>query len=139
MNESTKLWIALVFGLAAAIVVVWTAPKQVHQPKGIILPAEKIKPAISPDQVSFFQVAPFDYQSMGLIRISRYMGNKPSVAAEKEMLTEAKKLAAQVGANGVVVKQFFHTQPGTSPEGLNSYYFMGEAIYVKGGNGIYEL
>ena len=122
--------IALVIAIAAVIVLLIFVPRQHYHPVGIVLPAQTVRAATSPDDVSVYQKMPLMADKLGYISIEMHA----SSAARRQqdqlaMINKAKALAATVGANAVV----FNIGYGASPEGqaLSYYYLMGYAIYTS--------
>ncbi len=99
-------------GLAVLIIVgliFWPlAPKPNPDVSGIYLPNATEKAPISPDQVQVLQVMPPKAEIMGIINTKLYYNSLAESAQNEDItasLNYAKSLAAQAGANGIVIKE----------------------------------
>jgi len=130
-NPQQRLWVSVGIGLLAVIILLFTVPSHPLVPKGIILPAKKTLSPTAPADVLFYQGTPGDNQKLGYISIELHVhkGQSPK-QAESAVLDKAKALAASVGANGVVVNQFFRTRAMSTPSALALYIFNGEAVHT---------
>lgn len=128
MKTKGRLWISVVLGLLAIIILLLFVPRQVYRAAGVLLPAKQTQtqPAISPSAVVRMENSPVTSSLLGYINIERKYPAKGQLAQE-QIWALAQKLAAQVGANAVVIKLF---QVGGLTKGYYIYVFRGEAIYV---------
>ncbi|MCX7121497.1 MAG: hypothetical protein NTZ67_06980 [Gammaproteobacteria bacterium] len=114
-----------VAGLLAVLCLVAFAPKQIFMPKGIVLPAEHVRPSISADEVTILHQAPDGhFQSLGQVHVE--LGFETLGTQTRDALFQkVKTLAASVGANAVVVNLL------VPDDGLRHVLtFMGTAIYI---------
>ncbi|MCX7125858.1 MAG: hypothetical protein NTU49_09015 [Gammaproteobacteria bacterium] len=111
-------------GLLAVVCLVAMAPQYQFSPKGILLPAEHVRPASSPDDVQIYQQAPAgNYQTLGQVH-AELSFHTLSTQTRDEILQKAKTLAASVGANGVIVNYM------VPDDGVrHMVMFVGTAIY----------
>lgn len=124
--------IALIVGLVVLVILYLVVPGQPITPRGILLPIEKSRPAISPDQVTFYNESTLGshYQKMGYINVQFHAVN-PTSESELVLVNYVKQLAAQQGANGVMISLFGHTLPNEVANAQASYVFRGTAVYVN--------
>ena|SRR3990167_5378912 len=117
--------------VAALIVAViyFTVPSVPDTPKGIFLPANTGKPALSPDDVHLFLPGsvPMAYETVGYIHAQLH-ASQVTGQNQNMLLQYVQQLAAQSGANGIAVILFGHTLP-TVPSAQAVYAFQGKAIY----------
>lgn len=87
-----------------------------------------VKPPVSIDQVRLYVTPPANYQVIGLVEASGQ-----GVFTEKQdyslAVTELKRQAAKVGANGVIITQSY--QRNTDGKGASERRIAGQAIFVK--------
>lgn len=131
INEKSRVWIAVLAGLVASLLLIWATPSHPYKPRGVLLPAKVVRPASSVDQIQFYPVAnaPSSYQTLGTIHIQLHYPESTQIA-EKEILSYARQLAAKVGANGVIINRFVHSGKKSA---LSIYFFVGTAIYHDSG------
>lgn len=122
---SIRVLICTVAGLLAVALLIVFVPQQPLLPKGMVLPAQKTRAAISPDQVTIYSQAPAgDFTRLGDISIEQGFTvlNEQTKAL---LMQKVKELAAQIGANGVIVTMLMPN------DGLRQMLvFRGAAIYV---------
>lgn len=122
---SIRTIICTLVGLLALSVLLISAPKDVASPRGMVLPAKVVRPAISADQVHIYHQAPsVAFTRLGDVRVE-YKFSALDSASQDVVLQKAKNLAASIGANGIVVNLFvpaYMVGPVLT--------FMGTAIYV---------
>ncbi len=124
-----RIWLGLIIGLLAVILLIWSAPKHANLPKGTILPAKNTLPATEATHINFYARIPDGARKLGTINIEQH-ALKPSQQDVQEIEALAKKLAATVGANGIAVKAFYFLPPGMVPKQLAIYKFTGTAFYT---------
>lgn len=134
-------WGSVLLGVIAVAALIWVAPTPEYKAGGILLPAQNVRTSISPQKVSVYldsnalgnisiytpSSAPAVYSVLGHISIEQHsvlVTNETEIA----ILEKAKQLAASVGANGVLVKVFYHPPEGVPPDQAK-YLFQAEAIY----------
>lgn len=128
-SERVQLLTCVILGLAAGLGVIYAAPSVSFQAKGIVLPAKKVRPATQADSIQMLSTLPVGAVRLGTIRISRHAKTQTK-QAEEEIVNNAKALAAKVGANAIVVKQFYRSRPSGLTAALAAYGFTGIAVYV---------
>ena len=122
--------IAVLSALAVVVVIYLLVPSYSAEPMGILLPATSPKTPISVDQVSFYGTltAPYNYQNLGSINM-QYYSRELTSKGETRLKQCVMKMAAQVGANGIIVTLFGHTMlDSTIRSIMSSYIFRGVAI-----------
>lgn len=112
-------------GVLAVLCLLALAPKQTHEPRGIILPAKTVRAPTLADQVVVYQQIPAGHvEELGRIRIE-FAYHTLTSETHDAVMNKVKALAASVGANGVVVNLFVPS------DGLRRILvFMGDAVYV---------
>jgi hypothetical protein len=123
-----------VIGLLALALAIWSLPPLQIEPRGIFLPAGKTLQPISEQNVRFLDVPPLQFKSVGNIQITRHFSANSSddlKTAEEQILEKARQLAAQAGANGVVVRFFAHSDADMRPTALAIYRLSGQAISIE--------
>lgn len=133
-TDKKRVWVSSIIGIIVILILFWLIPSQTLQAKGILLPSKETRQPISEKDVIFYSNPPETYQNLGSIRVVRHYPAEQPKVAEKQMLDFAKKLAAQAGANGVVVKLFAHSVPGTVPAPQAIYSLQGIAIFSNDNN-----
>lgn len=129
-NYIARTLISGIIALLAIIVVGLTMPKISFEATGIALPSQLTLPATSPENVSIYSDEPLgNYQTLGLIRIARHYTPDDELLAQTEIKDKAKSLAADLGANAVIVRYFAHSMPGRAPADMAMYSFWGFAVY----------
>lgn len=119
-KSSLHLIISLFCGLAVALLIVFAAPSQTFEAKGLFLPASNFTRTAYKGEVELLSGLPEGVEVLGTIRIQRHdTGDKDAITLECENL--AKKLAAAHGANAVVISQWGHT---ANEDTLFSSYIM---------------
>lgn len=130
--ESTKRSIvAVVLALIVVIAVYLSIPPLKLAPQGIFLPTAPLTAPTSLDQVNFYNPVrlPFIYKQLGYINVE-YSSKETSPEGEAQIQKYLKQMAAQNGANGIIVTLFGHTILGGVKRELASYIFRGIAIYT---------
>ena len=99
-------------------------PRDHFAAKGILLPAQHVRPAISPNDVVIAEKAlPNNFQELGHIRVELAFKTM-NAKTRDELLQKVKSLAASVGANTVVVNMMV-------PGGITHMVtFIGTAVYI---------
>lgn len=110
--------------ILSTIVVLLLSPKIVYEPRGIISPLVEVTAPSPVDEVVAYRFSPMGARPVGFFSVEFFAG-EDQIKAQEDMVEYAKKLAAQVGANGVVVEQF--------SSGGDMWYLTGKAITVKKG------
>lgn len=105
MSQQQRVWISSIIGLIAVVLVVVLSPSPNYQARGILLPSKEVRTPISPSAVVQLPNRPFNGKVMGHINIERHYPASAQTA-HKEIAELAKRLSAQVGANGFVVSLF---------------------------------
>lgn len=121
--------IAMLIALMVVAVICLSMPSRLPpKPMGILLPTALPRNPISIDQVSFYDIlsAPRSYQNLGSINV-QYHAKRLTLEGEQCLKKYIMQMAAQIGANGVIVTLFGHTVPEGSV--MSSYFFQGIAIY----------
>jgi len=126
---SHRIWLPVVFAVAAVALLVVSAPKPSFKPHGIVLPSKLKRAATSPDQVVIYTLPPGNYQVLGTIRIEQ-LYRKSNAQVKKQLFSYAKALAAHVGANGLLIQKIFPAQLSSEAEGQVIYNVRAQAIYL---------
>lgn len=125
MTQSQR---TLFSGCIAALVtalVFWWAPSPNYGAVGVLLPAKTAHQPVPASTVIQQQWAPVNAQLVGQINIEqRY--SKGNYAEQKEIALAAREMAAQAGANVIVIKQF---GVETVTSGHQIYVFRATAYY----------
>jgi hypothetical protein len=117
--------ICTVAGLLAVFAVIAFAPAPLFLPKGIALPAEKVLPAISAEQVTIYQQAPSGHALfLGTVRAEMSFQTLDA-SVKTRLFQKVKTLAASLGANGVVIDMLV---PNDGVRHMLT--FIGTAIYT---------
>lgn len=108
--------------ILSTLVVLLLSPKIVYEPRGIISPLVEVTTPSAIDEVVAYRFPPIGARPVGFFSVEFFAGDD-QIKAQEKMVEYAKKLATQVGANGVVVEQF--------SSGGDMWYLIGKAIKVK--------
>ena len=125
MNKLLQNFLYLIIIAAVSVAVIYTSPKQVNLPHGILLPASAtsyLSIAPSKIQVYNFSTLPAHYQHIGLINTSIHYTDTTHKALQKDyqqLVNYAKSLAAKHGANGIVLGQAMPSGPPTYTLDIN--------------------
>ena len=122
-----RSFVATIIGILAVLCLLAFVPKRELLPKGIVLPGKTIRAATLPASVIIYQQAPNgSIENLGIVSIEQ-SAKVDDTAARNRVLQKVRELAAQVGANGVIVN-YFEPHPA---EGMGQIFtFMGVAIYT---------
>lgn len=122
---NTRTLVCTLAGLLAVVCLVAFAPRQVFTPKGIILPSEHVRAAISPDDVSILKQAPEgNFQTLGQVHVELGFDTLSKQTRDQEF-QKVKALAASVGANTVVINLL------VPDDGVRHVLtFIGTALYI---------
>lgn len=117
--------VATVAGCIATAFFIFSTPNYCYVPHGIALPSAA-RSAISADQVTIYEDAPYgNIVRVGEVRAElAYHTLTPET--KKPLFDQVKKLAASMGANGVVVNVLL-----TGGELKNILTFVGTAVYIQ--------
>lgn len=121
MNRSV---ICALAGVLALSIFLLCTPKEVISAKGIVLPAAIVRAPISSDEVRFYNQAPASFKKMGDVRVELQFSHLNS-ETENKLFEKVKSLAADVGANGVIIEMVV---PSDMVGKILT--FVGTAIYV---------
>ena len=130
-EETVKRNIIAVLAASVVIIVIYLlVPSYLAKPMGILLPAALPRASISVDQISFYDklTAPYNYQNLGNINV-QYYSRKLTLEEETYLKKCVMRIAAGVGANGIIITLFGHTVPDAASSIMSSYIFQGIAIY----------
>lgn len=126
---------AVLIGFFVVLVLYLSAPSVIITPRGIALPMQKANIAASTilvpaDQIGLYtkETVPNSYQSLAHINI-QYHAKQESPEKITLLINKARKLAAQVGANAIVVNVLGHVSDKT-PNAQSSYVFRSTAIHT---------
>ena len=111
----------------------WAAPIFVTSTGGIVLPEQKINVSNKSDKaVRLLPFSPNKFKNLGQINIEMHVKsakeNQESIAKKTEEY--AKKLAAELGADAIVVTSYGITSFGEAAADSNFYVFRGTAIHL---------
>lgn len=131
MGPHQRSLISLFAGLIIVLIIYFLVPTMAIAPRGILLPINKLMPAIAPEQVTFYKNASLEvaYQRIGYINV-QYHSVQPTAVDEQVLADYVRQLAASRGANGVIITLFGHTLLDEVPNAQASYVFRGEAVYA---------
>jgi hypothetical protein len=114
INRAAQNIIHLIILIIIAGICYWLSPKATPSVHGIFLPSGTISSPISPAQVSFFKDNyPTSYTTLGEIRTAIHLDSADQTVMQNDAnasLQYAAKLAAEHGANGVVLTALAPTQ-----------------------------
>ena len=99
------------------------------------------RPPISPDQVVILSQPPPQFEDVAIINASGKSLNPAGQAAFDKVVARLKELAAQVGANAVILEGFSDRQTATIGTGVGSTSYSSHSavgVGVGGGFGIYR-
>lgn len=131
LNATKRAYIATMLGLVVAFIVFLFTPKVVYQPRGIYLPSNSSLAPTQPEKVKLFrqESAPLLYKTLGTINIEMH-SLQPTLNTQQMMVRYAQNLAAKEGGKGIIINQFFHSNPGVSL--LATGVLQGEVISTLG-------
>jgi len=136
-NEKAHSFLSTGRGLILAAIIVFIliglTPPQDYRAQSIFLPAKLSRPAVPIEQVSLLPSAPTShYKVLGLVHVMQHfvVSDAQRRVVEQDLINEARRLAAQAGANAVIVKSFGYTLPGLTPAAQAVYAFRGLAIFL---------
>lgn len=101
-------------------------PAFASQPHGIICPIAEALDPIPTDQVAVLTQKPFNALTLATINVEQ-QSNSESEITEQQILTEAKQLSAQIGANGLVITEFGFL-PKNNEANLARYVLRAKAV-----------
>ena len=107
----------------------WLAYAGPFHPIGIALPAIKhTPPPTRASVVKIYNSLPYNATVLGEVHVENHFA-KQNKAQVNQTLAYAKKLAASLGANGLLT-QGVYSEPGSEPASMQKYFLQGKAIYV---------
>lgn len=110
MSTSSQTKISVLAGIAVMLIIYSLAPGLITQPHGVVLPSAHALPATTATDVQILPSMSAQYKHLGFIRVQLNY-TKPSFRqASTQLINYAKKLAATVGANGLVIQYIGHPQ-----------------------------
>jgi hypothetical protein len=122
---NTRAWVCTIVAALALFVLIGFTPKQVFLPKGIVLPAEKVFPAISADSVTIYTQAPdVSMTRLGMVR-AEVEFNTLTPQTKEQLFQKVKTMAASIGANGVVINLLV-----PDDRVRHMLTFIGTAVYI---------
>jgi len=126
VSKQSRVWISTIAGLLAVAIVVWLSPNPDYRAQGVLLPAKQAHSPLSPSSsVARIPNPPALGSFVGNISIERHYSASDQ-KAEQKIWGLAQKLAAEAGANAVVVKSL-QISAVTSFSGI--YLFKAVAYY----------
>ena len=134
-REATKRnVIAVLVAFIVVFVIYLLVPPYHAKPEGILLPTALPQFPIPPEAVIFYSTLTvlYGYQILGHVNVQFY-SKGPSSKEEVCLQEYVRKMAARVGANGVIVTLFGHTMPRVVKDAMSSYVFHGVAIRLGTG------
>lgn len=120
-------------GIAVLVFLLLLLIKPAHpfQPTGIILPISKQTLTPTTADVQIFQFMPFNATPLAYINLEGH-SLTPTQDQENQMMTRAKDMAQQAGANALVVTAFGYEGAGSyNPAPLAKYVLHATAIKVQ--------
>lgn len=116
---------------ASVFVIQMTKPDIHYQAQGIVLPLTQEKPLrADKDDVAIYPFKPDHFKPLGLVHIEQHIV-APTTESREAVQDYAKKLAASVGANGLVITSFGYTSPDMVGKEGAMYVFRGVAILTR--------
>ncbi len=124
MNARTI--IATLAGLIVVTLIISLTPRMTFTTKGNALPAEKIFPATSADNVKIYNQAPqSNYTILGTVNAEIKFNTAVTDKTKEALFQKVKSLAASLGADGVITNML------VPDNGIaHMLYFNGVAIYT---------
>jgi hypothetical protein len=110
MSTSSQTRISVLAGIVVMLIIYSLAPGLVTQPHGVVLPAAHTFPATAVTEVQVLPSMSAQYKQLGFIRVQLNYTKQSFRQASTQLINYAKKLAATVGANGLVVQYMGHPQ-----------------------------
>lgn len=138
-NNISKNLICLLIIIAVITVLYLLAPKTIYAPKGILLPAKNQQPVTLPTNIDHMRIYAsnallFNYETVGTINVMLHSTEtNPSEINEDKIVQYALNLAANYGANAIIIKQLYYVSPKMINKNLAAYQLKATAIIVNKG------
>ena len=131
MRQSAKEYIVyLIMAVVALLITCWLAYDGQPKPIGIALPTVKhTPPPTSVSQVKVYNALPINAKVLGRVSVEMHFKSQSKKDVD-ETLAYGKKLAASLGANGLVTEGIAYTTPGSTPASMEKYILRGQAVHV---------
>lgn len=98
-----RVLICTVVGLCSVLLLLAMTPEIIYSPRGMVLPAKKVRAPISPHQVMIYDQAPSQsFERLGSVR-AEIGFTALNQQTKDQLFNKVKSLAASIGGNGVVV------------------------------------
>ncbi|MDA7742213.1 hypothetical protein N8865_01195 [Francisellaceae bacterium] len=132
MNALKQNIIHAIIIAAVISVCLWANPAPKDNVHGILLPSSNAHyPSTNPGQVLVFKAMPAKFKEVGIVRTNLHYNTVSDAIMEKdvkESVEYAKTLAANAGANAIVLTNVGRTQTGGPLDGVMVY---AKAILVQ--------
>ena len=118
------------------------APRATNDIRGVVLPIQPLKTlaeTIDPESVKIYSddgSAPLLFRPLAKIDLEKHFSGEPNTEEEHSLLTEAKRLTAQLGGNGLVIRSFGHTE-GLGNDEMNMYQV--QVIAIQSSNAVSRI
>lgn len=113
-----------------AAVFYWLAPVENQQPVGLVLPVANsplvTSASLPTSNVAMLNHYPAIYTKLAKVHLEMHYKGDPDFIDEQRIVTKARSMASQIGANAIVVTSYGHTIH--QAEGLTLFQFQGMAI-----------
>ncbi len=130
MTSSSRAVIMTIVGLVFVFFLYLSAPTAEFHPKGILLPGKNTYEPGKPSDVQLVSRVSFPYKVVGHVNVQmQYQVSSEKKDAES-VIKKAQQLAAEVGANAILVTHYtlWHPQPDRLPFNQVHWIFRARAI-----------
>lgn len=129
MNTTQRSLIAIVAAIIITLIVYWSIPIYLIEPRGIVLPSDGYKTPTTNTIALYDELnAPFDAKTIGILNLMYYTESNDTKA--REIFSNAvTKLVQTAGGNALQVIQSFYVPPGSPSGGVS--ILKGKVILTK--------
>jgi len=128
---NARMIVSAIVGLFAVVVVYFLAPNKDYIAQGLLLPGKVVYSAISPGQVQVITHSQMPYQKVGHINIQMQYQQSTEKHDVDKILNKARVLAANIGANAILVDRTSLWHPPMSMLPFNQVHWIFSAAAVK--------
>lgn len=118
-----------VLGIIAVFLISLSFPPSENPIQGVLLPDKVLRSPSSPSDIKFYTDMPLTGVSLGNLHIARHLSSDPTQADLQAIRDKATELAAQYGANGIIVQ----SEGIAGGEPFRALILNAKAIYVPKG------